>query len=201
MHNSVIAMAAGVICAVAACSAPPGTSPTERGSMEAPAGLSTEEGGRIRLSGEDIRTTGPDGERIPFGSERDFVEERLIALLGDDVERTANDECGAGKMEFTRLPGGLTVNFQRGNLVGWFLREGGAGDRIATAEGVTIGSTLADARQYYAVDPIDDSTLGSEFSTDEGFGMFTNASVTDQGGQSGQQQITQIYAGVNCFFR
>ncbi len=184
--------------AIGACSAPPGTSPTERNSQLAPPGTSSEESGMVRLSGEDIRTTGPDGERIAFGAERIFTERVLGDVLGSDIVRATNRQCGAGPVETSAFDGGLTLNFQRGYLVGWFLREGGAGSRIATAEGITVGSPIADARKVYSIDPIEGSTLGSEFSTDEGFGVI----VTDTDNvDEGERRIAQLYAGTNCFAR
>ncbi|WP_162789444.1 aspartate-semialdehyde dehydrogenase [Altererythrobacter sp. ZODW24] len=179
---------------ITGCSAEPGTAPAGQTSMEAPYDQSSETAGNVRLFGEDIRTTGADGLRIPFGSTRELTETAVTAALGEPEDRQENAECGAGPMEFTAYPGGLTLNFQDENLVGWFLREPADKERVATAEGLSVGSTLTEASAVYSMDPLEDSTLGEEYATDEGIGFFTT-------GDDDAKQIDSLYAGTNCFFR
>ncbi len=178
---------------IAGCSAEPGTAPAGQTSTEAPADMITEDAGGIRLSGDGVRTTGRSGVELPFSSSRDAVEIAVTDALGAPEGRSRNDECGAGPMETTTYLNGVILNFQNGFLVGWFLRAPTNLDRATTPEGIGVGSPISDARKVYTIAPIPESTLGREFATDEGIGMFL--------GDESDDDIDSLYAGVNCFFR
>ncbi len=179
---------------VVGCSAEPGTAPAGQTSMQAPASMNDEEAGSIRLSGDGIRTTGPDGAELPFSSSRDDVERAVTAALGAPQSRERNDECGAGSIETSVYLGGVTLNFQQDFLVGWYVNSPSDPARATTPEGIRAGSPIADARKVYTITPIRESTLGQELATDEGIGIFL-------AGESDDSDIESLYAGTNCFFR
>lgn len=192
-RRSLSSISAAIVL-VAGCSAEPGTAPAGQTSMQAPAGMNNEEAGSLRLSGDGIRTTGPDGAQLPFSSSRDDVEQAVTAALGTPQSRERNDECGAGPIETTSYLGGVTLNFQQGFLVGWFVDSSPESARATTPEGIRPGSPIADARKVYTITEIPESTLGKELATDEGIGIFL-------AGESDDDDIESLYAGTNCFFR
>jgi hypothetical protein len=154
-----------------------------------PAGI---EAGQIRLSGESISVTGPAGTTLAFGSPREAVDAELTRVLGPTEGRSSNDECGAGPMEFSNFTGGLSVNFQDGKLVGWFVDA--ADGMIETDKGLAVNVAKGAAEGNYNLTMVTDSTLGDEFYTEEGVGGFLE-------GEANAARVASLYAGTNCFFR
>ena len=139
----------------------------------------------VLLRGRGL-TAGP--EAFYFAAGRSEVDTALARVFGEAGEHGENAECGAGPMQFTRYGNGLTVNYQEGALVGWFLNER-MGD--VTVEGpVQIGSDADDARVANGFASIEGSTLGEEFSLGENLGGFVE-----------NGSVSALYAGTNCFFR
>ena len=130
---------------------------------------------------------------LAFGTPRAQAEEAVGRAFDHPPERTRNEECGAGPMDFTAY-GPLQLNFQDGGFVGWFLD--GAGP--SAIDGIGIGSTRAQVRSSRTLTMIPDSTLGEEFAlgelTEESIGGFFD-------GPGAQAKVTQLFAGINCFFR
>ncbi|MDG5747339.1 hypothetical protein P8Q88_04030 [Qipengyuania sp. XHP0207] len=130
-------------------------------------------------------------EPVAFGAPRsqvDTVAERAFGSMG---EQTANEECGAGPMEFTQY-GPLQVGYLDGKFAGWFLREGYG---VVTSDGIRPGvatlDTLKGERQVQELD----TTLEGEFQyTTADYGTITG--FADDAGN-----ITALQAGVSCFFR
>lgn len=154
-----------------------------------------------RLSGEQgdsaafAETVALRGDGLNAGSESFFfaagqseVEAALSRQLGGATETVEMPECGAGKLTATRYPGGLTVNFEQGSLVGWFI-ERPAGD-ITAPEGLAVGASREAAEKAPGFSVIEGSTLGEEFSYGEGLGGIIEA-----------DKVSLLYAGKQCFFR
>jgi len=151
-------------------------------------------GAEVRLRADGVEITGAQGTYLAFDSPRDAVESELAGVLGPIVNRSRNDECGAGAISSTSFPGGLTVNFQAGRLEGWFLTtDEGEPKAIATAEDISIGSDEAALDAAYTVEAMD-STLGDEFTTEEGISGFLT-------GPEGSRTVEALYSGATCFFR
>ncbi|MFZ1743136.1 MAG: aspartate-semialdehyde dehydrogenase [Pontixanthobacter sp.] len=148
----------------------------------------------IRLAGESIAVTGAEGLTLAFGSPRDAVEREIAAVLGKPTDKSSNEECGAGPMEFSAYQGGLTVTFQDGKLTGWYLDRDEDSRDISTSENITIGSVESALTKAYSVKPQIDSTLGDEFYTTEGVAGFLS-------GQGDAKVVESLFAGTNCFFR
>ncbi|MXP32610.1 aspartate-semialdehyde dehydrogenase [Erythrobacter jejuensis] len=127
-------------------------------------------------------------EAFYFSSGRNEVESALAKVLGEPEGRDAIAECGAGAMEFTNFPGGLTVNFQNDFLVGWSFNE--ANQQIATQGNISVGSPRQEVEGVDGYSPIPDSTLGDEFALGDSMGGFM-----------GEDAVEGLYAGTNCFFR
>ena len=99
-------------------------------------------------------------------------------------------------MAFTRFDA-MTLNFQDGKFVGWFLGNEKGAKAYSTASGIGIGTTRAKAKQSVTITDIEDSTLGEEFSIGTGDtvvgGMFAEPGDA--------AKVDALFAGVNCFFR
>lgn len=192
-------MIAAAALALAACSE--GT-PEEAGegsdfALQETPNLPADPDGVVRLRGDGLEVTGPLGTALSFGSPRETVEAELAKVFDEARDAGTNSECGAGPIAFTEYPGGLTLNFQEGKLIGWSLRDDETGSEsadIATAEGIALDSSEADLAEAYEVEMIADSTLGEEFTTPAGiFGFLT--------GEGAQKEVESLHAGTNCFFR
>lgn len=139
----------------------------------------------VTLNGSGL-TAGP--EAFYFAAGQSEVEASLARALGKPGEVMELGECGAGPMESATYADSLTVNFQNGALVGWFLREGAA--NIVVSDGLGIGTAQADVEAMAGFAMIDGSTLGEEFVLgDELAGFFEEGAVA------------MLYAGTQCFLR
>ncbi|MBU1607499.1 MAG: aspartate-semialdehyde dehydrogenase [Alphaproteobacteria bacterium] len=183
--------------ALAACSGSEETAGSSELALQETPNLPAEPAGVVRLRGDGLEVTGPLGTMLTFGSPRETVEAELASAMGEARDVGTNAECGAGPVAFTEYPGGLTLNFQEGALVGWSLRDDdgdGQSADIATAEGIDLASSEAELTAAYEVEMIADSTLGEEFTTPAGiFGFLT--------GEGAQKEVESLHAGMNCFFR
>ena len=153
----------------------------------------------ISLDGEGLRFIDKNNGKtslLAFGVPRAQAEEALARVAGTLDDRSTNEECGAGTMEFTRYDA-MTLNFQDGKFVGWFLGNEPGADLYSTMSGIAIGTTRAKAAESVKLVAIKDSTLGEEFTLGEGQdsigGMFAAPGEA--------AKIDALFAGMNCFFR
>ncbi|MDK2760720.1 MAG: hypothetical protein KYX64_05115 [Sphingopyxis sp.] len=153
----------------------------------------------VSLDGEGLRfvdTNSGKTSLLAFGVPRAQAEAALANVTGKEDDRSTNEECGAGTMEFTRYDA-MTLNFQDGKFVGWFLGNEPGANSYSTMSGIGIGTTRAKAKASVSIVDMEDSTLGEEFSIGTGEtaigGMF--AAPGDAA------KIDALFAGTNCFFR
>ena len=153
----------------------------------------------ISLDGEGLRFIDKSSGKaslLAFGVPRAQAETALANVAGQADDRSTNDECGAGPMQFTRYDA-MTLNFQDDKFVGWFLGNEPGAAAFSTTSGIAIGSTRARAAESVSIIDVEDSTLGEEFTIGSGEnvvgGMF--AAPGDAA------KIDALFAGVNCFFR
>ena len=153
----------------------------------------------ISLDGEGLRFIDKSSGKaslLAFGVARAQAETALANVAGKEDDRSTNDECGAGPMQFTRYDA-MTLNFQDDKFVGWFLGNEPGAAAYSTASGIAVGTTRAKAGESVSIIAVEDSTLGEEFSIGTGDnvvgGMF--AAPGDAA------KIDALFAGVNCFFR
>ncbi len=88
---------------------------------------------RVHTLGTGLEIAGPGAQKLAFGQERAVVEQAVVSRMGEPVSRLANQECGAGPMQFTSFAGGLTLNFQDGAFAGWALERSEEDKGFATA--------------------------------------------------------------------
>jgi hypothetical protein len=153
----------------------------------------------VSLDGEGLRFVDKNNGKtslLAFGIPRAQAEEALSRVAGKADDRSTNEECGAGPMEFTRFDA-MTLNFQEGKFVGWFLGNENGASEYSTMSGIGIGTTRAKAKESVSIVDVEDSTLGEEFSIGSGEnvvgGMFAEPGDA--------AKIDALFAGTNCFFR
>ena len=164
--------------------------------LQATPNVDPDPAGAVRLTGDGVAVTGAEGTTLAFDSPRDAVEAELTRVLGEPVERVSNQECGAGPVETTSFAGGLSLNFQDERLAGWVLdNDDGAQQRdIATADRIAPGSSEVALTAAYDLTRLADSTLGDEFTTEDGISGFLET-------EGEEARVGMLYAGTTCFFR
>lgn len=169
--------------------------PVPEAKADGPAAATT----AVSLDGEGLRFVDKNNGRtslLAFGVPRAQAEEALARVAGKADDRSTNEECGAGPMEFTRYDA-MTLNFQDGKFVGWFLGNEPGADQYTTMSGIGVGTTRARAGESVSIVDVEGSTLGEEFSIGTGEnvvgGMFAEPGAA--------ARIDALFAGTNCFFR
>ena len=149
----------------------------------------------IALDGEGVRfvnsKTGST-QLLAFGTDRNRTETALAAQLGKSDDRSSNEECGAGRMEFSDF-GNFTANFQEDRFVGWSLRGGDEPGTLTTMSGIGIGTTRSEMAKSVAFEIYEDSTIGTEFNAAGLSGLLES--------EASDAKITDLWAGTNCIFR
>lgn len=127
-------------------------------------------------------------ESFFFAAGQSEVEAALSRAIGKPGDSGENPECGSGPLAYSSFPGGLTVHFQEGSLVGWNWNEQAAS--ISSAGGLAIGADRATIEALDGYSPISESTLGEEFALGDRLGGFFE-----------DGKLVMLYAGTQCFFR
>lgn len=179
MRAIVLAAAALALASCDNSSQPPAGSEPLRPSTEEVAA------NEVLLNGQGL-TAGP--EAFYFAAGQKEVEAAVARALGKASDSGTNEECGAGPVDYSSFPGGLTVNFQNGSLVGWFW--GDEAENISLEGGISIGAPRSEIEAEEGFAPIGDSTLGEEFSLGDRIGGFFEG-----------DRLSVLYAGTQCFFR
>lgn len=139
---------------------------------------------RVDLVAEGLRlTSGSSSRALDFGVAEDQVVRALTAVLRDPAERADLRDCGPTTIAVSF--GRFTAYVVDGLFQGW--RSGDAG--LSTADGITVGSTLAEVRAARPDMTLAETTLGTEVTT---------------GGVSGLVEdgvVTSLSAGQACAFR
>ncbi len=169
--------------ALAACDSGTVPSPAEQSEPRAAAPSVAANEVVLRADGLDA-----GAEAFYFAAGQSEVEAALSRAIGKPDDSGENAECGSGPLGFASFPGGLTVHFQEGSLVGWNWRE--PSDSIRTAGGFAIGAERTAIEALDGYTPISDSTLGEEFALGDRLGGFFEES-----------RLSMLYAGTQCFFR
>ena len=173
----------------------PSAPPVPEAKADGPAAATT----AVALDAEGLRFVDKNTGRaslLAFGVPREQAENALANVAGKADDRSDNNECGAGPMAFTRFDA-MTLNFQDGKFVGWFLGNENGASEYSTMSGIGIGTTRAKAKESVSIVDVEDSTLGEEVSIGSGEnvvgGMFAEPGEA--------AKIDALFAGANCFFR
>jgi hypothetical protein len=151
--------------------------------------------GQLRLASGGLLALPPGGgpgNRVDFGTPAGAAIEAVSAVLGSPTQRGANEECGAGPMEFSEF-GTLTLNFQNGTFVGWSLAGPPRSPPLRSATGVGIG-TARDQIMGEGEGPlrVSETSLGTQFDARGIIGLLS--------GPQPDATVTRIWAGTNCIF-
>ena len=153
----------------------------------------------VSLDGEGLRFIDKDSGKaslLAFGAPRAQAEDALARVAGQADDRSSNDECGAGPMEFTRYDA-MTLNFLDGKFMGWFLGNEPGADSYTTISGIGVGTTRAKAGESVSLVAVEGSTLGEEVT----FGSGENVVGAIFAAPGNTAKIDALFAGANCFFR
>ncbi|HSM83100.1 MAG TPA: hypothetical protein VLS96_15525 [Nodosilinea sp.] len=148
----------------------------------------------LALTGEGLQLVGDHSGStvtLAFGSEMALVADAVTSILGEPLESGENSECGSGPQMITQWPEGLVLHAANGEFIGWSVRPD-AGETLTTMAGVGVGSTRRDLEAAYTVE-VFESTLGTEFSTGDLFGILSTAEP--------DATIENLWAGTTCNFR
>ncbi len=147
----------------------------------------------IALDGDGLMLVDSSGSTraVAFGASEAVVLRAATAAFGEPRDRSSNQECGAGPLEFVSFDGGLLVSLQRGKFVGWTVRRT-SGRGPSTMSGIGLGSTRAELEAAYAA-KVATSSLGVEFSAGGLSGVLASKAST--------APITDLWAGANCIAR
>lgn len=133
----------------------------------------------------------PDGSStsaLTFGSAASTVRDALDRRLGAGGE-AATPDCGP-EASVVQYDGGLFLRLQGGRFVGW--TSGSPG--LSTADGIGVGSTLAELRAALPDITVSDGSLGPEWSTESGLAGFLD-------GTEDSSRVNSIGAGDRCLAR
>ncbi|MFN4019365.1 MAG: aspartate-semialdehyde dehydrogenase [Erythrobacter sp.] len=188
MRPALLVLAAALV--LAGCDSGDVPSPAQRQQGGAPAGEVA--ANAVELRGEGLAA---GAEAFYFAAGQKEVETALAKALGPLLRTGANAECGAGPVTFTDFPGGLTVHFQQGRMVGWnwHLAQDGdipASGTVKLAGEVQVGTARSVVEAAPGFAQVEGSTLGEEFALGEAVGGFIAGDT-----------VEMLYAGTQCFFR
>lgn len=171
--------------ALAGCGSADGPSSGTRSEGETDAEASPIDPGLVTLNPEGM-TVG--SEAFFFAAGQNEVEAALSRALGKPGDSYDLPECGAGPLMSSTYAESLTVNYQDGALVGWFLT--GERDKIELSNELEIGTERAAVEAMEGFAMVEDSSLGEEFMIDDKFAGFFE-----------EGKVSMLYAGTQCFFR
>lgn len=150
---------------------------------------------RFALAGDGVmlvNASSGSARTIPFGTADSSAVEAVAAALGEPEERTFNEDCGMGRMEFVIFDDdGLLLAVQGGNFVGWAVRPP-EGALLRTMSGIGVGSTREELEDAYDA-KVAPSTLGVEFMAGGLQGVLESAKR--------DAKIVAFWAGASCVAR
>lgn len=145
----------------------------------------------VNLAPDGLQLVDPSSGRsrmIAFGTPRAETLALVRAGLG---EPSSSGTCPVAPLTDARFGDAITLSFENDLFVGW-AADPRAGETLATASGVRIGSTRAEMEQSIVAE-ISRTSLGNEFNAG---GL---AGVLDGAGRDAR--IEALWAGMTCIAR
>ncbi len=140
---------------------------------------------------DGLQTNLPSPIIVRFGDPSEVVRGRLRLALGEPRVEHSADNCETGSLLIVTYPGNIDVTFAEGKFAGWFL-QGSRAPKVATPEGVVIGTPLAGAQKKLGLVRGGISPLGAEYLTNSGL----RVSTLDMGHGP---VVSAMDAGTVCF--
>ncbi|MBX3563945.1 MAG: hypothetical protein KF730_05130 [Sphingomonas sp.] len=129
---------------------------------------------------------------VTFGMGKETATTMVSSALGNPIEQEANQDCGAGKLDYAAFREGLSLYFQDGKFVGWDL-DGRENGKFQTANGIGIGMTRKALEAAAGKVTVEESTIGQEFMIGEMSGLLSSAAADGK--------VTNLWAGATCIAR
>ncbi len=148
----------------------------------------------VALSGDGLMlVSSPTGasRELEFNTPASQVIAALTAVLGEPGERSTNQDCGMGPLDFVSFGDELLIAIQNDEFLGWTVRRGGS-TTMRTMSNVGLGSTRTELQGAYNAE-IARSTLGIEFMAGGLQGILASDAPT--------APITDLWAGASCVAR
>ena len=142
----------------------------------------------LRPDGLGFTAGGSSSSSLAFGSDARTVRAAVDRALGSGGEFETPD---CGPQSSTVQYEGIFLLLQDGDFIGW--RTGSPG--LTTADGIGVGSTLADLRAAFAEVSVTESTIGPEWTTGEG-GLSGTLEGTEE-----TSLVNSVGGGTQCIFR
>lgn len=143
----------------------------------------------LLLEGHGLRLSGvAPGTELPFDSPKTAAIEAVTRALGRaPTERSRNDECGGGGLEFAAWADEITIWFENERFVGWDSKG-----KLKTPGGIGVGSTRADLATLRGIE-VEESTLGTEFRAGGLSGILAS--------KAPDARVIHLWGGATCVFR
>ena len=149
----------------------------------------------VALDADGLRLVDPESGRtrpIAFGDSMETVVDQIVALRGP-AERSRNEECGAGPLDFASWPDGLRLAFQDGLFAGWAVHGRQPGVEVfTTLAGLGVRSPRSVLDSAY-VATVEETSLGTEFAAAGLYGILDS--------DRPDARVEAMWAGVSCNFR
>ena len=178
-------------CSKPVASAQPAAAPAPA-SPPARRATATVQGVQLRDDGLHMVVYAGDSD-LKFGTPMKAAIAAIDGMVGPGSKPETNIECGAGPIAFVKWPDGLTGLFQDGKFVGWSLDSDSPKGTYVTDKALGVGSTRAELLAAYPDAKIEESTLGTEFTTGDYDGILE--------GKDGAAKVASLWAGTSCVFR
>lgn len=190
---AVLALAA---LSLAACAKPAPAAQAEPAAAPAPAparrAAPVVQGVQLRDTGLHLVVYAGDSD-VKFGTPMKDAVAAIDGMLGPGSKPETNSECGAGPITFVKWPDGLSGLFQDDKFVGWSVDDDSPKGAYVTDKAVGVGSTRAELLAAYPDARIEESSLGTEFTTGAYDGIL--------GGKGAEAKVETLWAGTSCVFR
>lgn len=151
-------------------------------------------GPALNLASDELTLVLPDGgtRHVTFGMDKAAATKMVGSALGNPIEQSALEDCGAGALDYAAFRDGLSLYFQEGKFAGWDL-DGRENGKFATADGIGIGMTRKALEATAGKITVEESTIGQEFMLGEMSGLLSSAAADGK--------VTNLWAGVSCIAR
>lgn len=182
--------------ALAACQAP-AERPADASAAPAPEAPAPYTPGEALLEADGVTPANPGGRgtalKFAFGMPEAEVISAMTQMRGRQAPtRGANAECPAGPLTFADWGDDLQFVFADGRLAGWTVGDG-APRGFTTAEGIGVGSTVAQVKAARPEVQIREDSIGPEFAAGDIYGTLS--------GTGDDARVTGLWAGASCIFR
>jgi hypothetical protein len=125
--------------------------------------------------------------RLDFGSAQSIVRDTVVKSLGKPLDEGTQSECGQGSRDSSRWDQ-ITLLYADGTFVGWSINRAST---LTTADGIGLGTTLAELESSLGDVEVTEGSLGREFTAGAYYGILDET----------EDVVDFLSAGEICAFR